>query len=154
MVDDGAMVGGTDDLHRDKLATEGQDVELSTQSPVFCHHIRQSLPSCPPAGKLEHWHSILLSLQACGTRSKNQPLLAPTHIWPPLPSQPSDSCTFSPGLSFKPFLLPSQAPLGSTGGIAEAKGEVSGTALPRLTSADHKMSKCLPLPDSCLTPSG
>lgn len=70
VVDDGAMAGGIDDLHGDELAAEGQDVELGTQSLVFCHHIRQSLSFHPPAGKLEHWHSILLSLQACGTASE------------------------------------------------------------------------------------
>lgn len=67
VVDDGAMAGGTDDLHGDELAAEGQDVEFSTQSLVFCHHIRQSLSFYPPAGELEHRHSILLGFQACGT---------------------------------------------------------------------------------------
>lgn len=70
VVDNGAMAGGIDDLHGDELAAEGQDIELSTQSLVFCHHVRHSLSSRPPAGELKHWHSILLSLQACGIVSK------------------------------------------------------------------------------------
>ena len=70
VVDNGAMAGGIDDLHGDELAAEGQDIELSTQSLVYCHHVRHSLSSRPPAGELKHWHSILLSLQACGIVSK------------------------------------------------------------------------------------
>lgn len=70
VVDNGAMEGSIDDLHGNELAAEGQDIELGTQSLVFFHHLWQSLSSRPPAGELEHWHSILLSLQTCGTASE------------------------------------------------------------------------------------
>lgn len=81
VVDDGAMAGGIDDLHGDELAAEGQDVELSTQSLVFCHHVRQSLSFLPPAGKLKHWYSILLGLQACGTgNGKPAPFCTHPHV--------------------------------------------------------------------------
>lgn len=62
VVDDGAVAGRVDDLHGDELAAEGQDVELGTQSLVFGHDVGQSLSFRPPAGKLEHWHTILLGL--------------------------------------------------------------------------------------------
>lgn len=80
VVDDGAMVGGIDDLHRDELAAEGQDVELGTQSLVLRHHIRKGLSFYPPAGELEHWYSILLGFQACGAAGEKP---APPCVHPP-----------------------------------------------------------------------
>lgn len=109
VVDDGAIAGGTDDLHGDELAAEGQDVELGTQGLVLRHHVGQSLPLCPPAGELEHRHSILLSLQACGTVGEKPA---------PLPQQGA-SCISFPGLSLPTSLLP-------RGGTVPAKGPGPG----------------------------
>lgn len=60
MVDDGAVHGVINDVHRDELGAEGHDVELGAHSLVGIHHLRDGLPLDPPSWELEHWRPILL----------------------------------------------------------------------------------------------
>lgn len=64
MVDDGAMSWVVDNLHRNELGAEGQDVELRTCSLVLSHHLLNSLALESPAGELKDRHAILLRF--CG----------------------------------------------------------------------------------------
>lgn len=68
VVDNGAVFRVVDDLHRDELGAEGQNIELSTSGLVLSNHLRDGLALHTPAGELEYRNTILLRLSCCVTK--------------------------------------------------------------------------------------
>lgn len=62
MIDDGAMFGVINDLHRDELGAEGQNIEFCSSSFVLIHHLWDGLALHSPAGELEDRDPVLLRL--------------------------------------------------------------------------------------------
>ena len=60
MVDDGAMLGVVNDVHRDELRAEWHDVEIGAHCLVGLHHLWDGLPLEPPPWELEHRCTVLL----------------------------------------------------------------------------------------------
>ena len=62
MVDDGAMLWMTDDLHGNELSAERQHVQLRVEGLVLLQHLRQDGSFVPPARELEYGDVVLLRL--------------------------------------------------------------------------------------------
>lgn len=60
VVDDGAVLGVVDDIHRNELGAEGHDIELGADRLVGLHHLWDGLPLDTPPWELEHRCTVLL----------------------------------------------------------------------------------------------
>lgn len=63
MVDDALVFGGLDDLHRNELGAEGQNVERRIDGPILFEHGGNDDTLLPPRFKFEHGNAVLSGLR-------------------------------------------------------------------------------------------